>query len=94
MLSKKYFFGVVQRFTSAESVQQLSWKHGLALGIMNASERTVKYIGRVTSPCQWTGIIKANRILVSGWFQAQSHPSRSCPASGATSEQPDAEYWF
>lgn len=50
MLSKKYFFGVVQRFTSAESVQQFSWKHGLALGIMNASERTVKYIGRITSP--------------------------------------------
>jgi len=41
MLSKKYFFGVVQRFTLAESVQQFSWKHGLALGIMNASERTV-----------------------------------------------------
>jgi len=73
MLSKNYFFGVVQRFTSAESVQQFSWKHGLALGIMNASERTVKYIGRITSPCQWTGIIKANHILVSGWFQAQSH---------------------
>ena len=92
MLSEKTPLGLCS-VLRRQSVQQFSWKHGPALGIMNASERTVKYIGIITSPCPWTGIIK-----IIFWYQVGSKHkaamSRSCPTSGATSEQPDAEYWF
>ena len=73
MLSKKILpWGCAAFYVGREHSAVLleAWA---GVGYHDASERTVKYIGRVTSPCQWTGIIKANHILVSGWFQAQSH---------------------